>query len=109
MVAILLPNCLDYVFSWFALSKLGAIEVAISDAYQGPFLAHPFRLSRARVFIVAPALIPRVAEIEADPPALQQIFLVAADDAVSAAASFFSRVQVAAFGALLTLEDPKTA
>src|SRR3546814_4095618 len=59
MVAILLPNCLDYVFSWFALSKLGAIEVAISDAYKGPFLAHPFRLSRARVLIVAPALIAR--------------------------------------------------
>src|SRR3546814_4659620 len=68
-----------YVFSWFALSKLGAIEVAISDAYKGPFLAHPFRLSRARVLIVAPALIARVAEIEADLPDLQQIFLVGDD------------------------------
>src|SRR3546814_14728053 len=79
MFAIRLPNGLDYVFSWFALSKLGAIEVAISDAYKGPFLAHPFRLSRARVLIVAPALIARVAEIEADLPDLQQIFLVGAD------------------------------
>src|SRR3546814_17865762 len=87
MVAILLPNCLDYVFSWFALSKLGAIEVAISDAYKGPFPAHPFRLSRARVLIVAPALIARVAEIEADLPDMQQLFLVGDDAAVAEAAS----------------------
>src|SRR3546814_10685796 len=76
MVAILLPNCLDYVFSWFALSKLGAIEVTISDAYKGQFLAHPFRLIRASVLTVAPALISRVAEIEADLPDLKQICLV---------------------------------
>src|SRR3546814_4791603 len=78
---------------WFALSKLGAIEVAISDAYKGPFMAHPFRLSRARVLIVAPALIARVAEIEADLPDLQQIFLVGDDAAVAAAASCFDRVK----------------
>src|SRR3546814_18682077 len=98
MVAILLPNCLDYVFSWFALSKLGAIEVAISDASKGPFLAHPFRLSRARVLIVAPALIARVAEIEAALPALQQTFLFAADAAVAESASSFDRAQAAPSG-----------
>src|SRR3546814_8855531 len=102
MVAILLPNCLDYVFSWFALSKLGAIEVAISDAYKGPFLAHPFRLSRARVLIVVPALIARVAEIEADLPDLQQLFLAGDDAAVAEAASCFDRVKVARYGALLS-------
>lgn len=40
-VCILLPNCLEFIFTWFALNKLGAVEVAISDAYKGSFLAHP--------------------------------------------------------------------
>src|ERR1700761_4641225 len=31
MVGILLPNCVEFVHCWFALAKLGAIEVAISD------------------------------------------------------------------------------
>src|SRR3546814_9030537 len=96
------PNCLDYVCSGFALSKLGAIEVAISDAYKGPFLAHPFGLSRGRVLIVVADLIARVAEIEADLPDLQQIFLGGDDAAVAEAASCFDRVKVARYGALLS-------
>src|SRR3546814_273300 len=84
------------------MSKLGAIEVAISEAYKVPVLAYPFRLSRARVLIVAPALIARVAEIEADLPDLQQIFLVGDDAAVAEAASCFDRVKVARYGALLS-------
>src|SRR5215212_3861647 len=31
-VCILLPNCVEFIFAWFALSKLGAVEVAVSDA-----------------------------------------------------------------------------
>jgi crotonobetaine/carnitine-CoA ligase len=34
-VCILLPNCPEFIFVWFALNKLGAVEVAISDAYKG--------------------------------------------------------------------------
>ena len=40
-VGLLLPNCLEFIHSWFALTKLGAVEVGISDAYKGSFLAHP--------------------------------------------------------------------
>src|SRR3546814_15979877 len=65
MVAILLPNCLDYEFSWFTLSKLGAIEIAIRDAYKGPYLTHPFGMRRVRGLYIAPAQTARVAEFNA--------------------------------------------
>ena len=65
-VGILLPNCPEFIFSWFALTKLGAVEVAISDAYKGAFLAHPLNLSKARILITSPELAERLVEIEDD-------------------------------------------
>lgn len=76
MVGILLPNCIEFVLSWFALAKLGAVEVAISDAYKGAFLAHPLQLSEARVLITNAELAARIAAIEDELPALQCIFIV---------------------------------
>jgi crotonobetaine/carnitine-CoA ligase len=67
-VCILLPNCLEFIFTWFALNKLGAVEVAISDAYKGSFLAHPLKLSRARILITTPSLALRLADITEDIP-----------------------------------------
>ena len=63
-VAILLPNCLEFVFAWLALNKLGAIEVAISDAYKGSFLEHPLRLAQAHTVITTASLARRLVEIE---------------------------------------------
>lgn len=63
-VCILLPNCPEFVFVWFALNKLGAVEVAISDAYKGSFLAHPLSLSQSRILVTTAALAERLREIE---------------------------------------------
>lgn len=104
MVALLLPNCLEFVFTWFALAKIGAVEVAVSDAYVGAFLAHPLRLSQARILVTSPDLARRVAEIEADVPALATIYLVQGEgepeDAVREIQRSFSRVKVRAFSEL---------
>ena len=75
-VGILLPNCPEFIFSWFALTKLGAVEVAISDAYKGAFLAHPLNLSKARILITSPELAERLVEIEDDLPHLELLLVV---------------------------------
>jgi crotonobetaine/carnitine-CoA ligase len=82
MVGILLPNCVEFIHCWFALAKLGAIEVAISDAYKGDFLAHPLNLSRARVLITNAELGSRILDIEDTLQHLERVILV---DAISAA------------------------
>ena len=67
-VCILLPNCLEFVLAWFALCKLGAVEVAVSDAYKGSFLAHPLKLAQSTVLITTATLAERLVDIEADIP-----------------------------------------
>lgn len=99
-VGILLPNCLDFLFAWFALSKLGAVEVAISDAYKGSFLAHPLQLSRSRTLITTATLAQRLVDIEDQIP-IETIVLVTepgADPAVLPPA--FRRIRVHPFADL---------
>jgi len=74
-VCILLPNCLEFVLTWFALCKLGAVEVAISDAYKGSFLAHPLQLSQSRILVTTAAMAQRLVEIEDEIP-IQDLVLV---------------------------------
>jgi crotonobetaine/carnitine-CoA ligase len=96
MVAILLPNCPEFIHCWFALTKLGAIEVAISDAYKGAFLAHPLNLSRARVLITTADLGQRIREIEDTLTCLERIILVDRPEGVTQAAPAFRRFPVTA-------------
>jgi crotonobetaine/carnitine-CoA ligase len=78
-VVILLPNCLEYMFSFYGLSKLGAIEVTIGDAYKGEFLRHQVALTKAKIVITTPEIAPRLAEVEAGLAEVEHVILL--DDA----------------------------
>ena len=92
-VAILLPNCLEFVFAWFALNKLGAVEVAISDAYKGSFLEHPLQLAQAHTLITTATLARRLVEIEPTIP-VRRLVLVDEPGGESVEAPVFSRISV---------------
>ena len=107
-VCILAPNCLEFVYAWFALCKLGAVEVAVSDAYKGSFLAHPLQLSKSRILITTAALAHRVRDIEEQIP-IEHIFLL--DDSTNDAPTEppqFARIQVHRFADLYSdrLDNP---
>ena len=102
MVAILLPNCLEFVFTWFALAKIGAVEVAVSDAYTGRFLAHPFQLSKARVLVTNADLVERVAPITGDIPDLKNIVLVDSDSEIGRVAELIPQCDVRSFETLVS-------
>lgn len=99
-VALLLPNCPEFVFTWFALAKLGAVELAVSDAYVGEFLAHPLRLAAARVLVGTAALARRLVELEGVLPSLATVYLIDGPDAVRELAREFKRIEVRAFAEL---------
>ncbi len=80
-VAIFLPNCLEYPLIWFALNKLGAVEVTIGDSFKGQFLRHPLKLSEARMVVTTPALSHVLAEVTNDLPAIERVILVGDDEA----------------------------
>ncbi len=96
-VALFLPNCPEFVFAWFGLQCLGAVEVAVSDAYKGAFLAHPLRLADVRMVITTPELAPRLAEIEGDLPGVEAVALLG-----EGAAPAFARMRALPFADLVS-------
>ena len=56
-VLIMMPNCLEFVFIWFALNKLGAVEVPVNTAYKASFLEHVVNNSRAEIIVIDTAYV----------------------------------------------------
>jgi crotonobetaine/carnitine-CoA ligase len=59
-VLLMLPNCLEYLYVWWAANKLGAIEVPVNNAYKGYFLEHVANNSGARVMVADQSLLDRL-------------------------------------------------
>jgi crotonobetaine/carnitine-CoA ligase len=100
-VVLFLPNCLEYVFAWFALMKIGAIEVPVGDSGKGAFLEHQMRLAAPRLVITTAELVGRLAEIE---PALDGVlacYLVGEP----AKAPAFARIEQQPFDRLYHSDD----
>ncbi len=67
-VALMLGNCPEFVISYFAAVRIGAVAVTL-NAMSTPYeLRHLLSDSDAKVFITAAALAKRVEEIRADVP-----------------------------------------
>lgn len=96
-IALFLPNMPEFVFAWFGLQMLGAVEVAVSDAYKGGFLTHPLTLTQVRAVVTTADLAQRLKDIEDDLPHVEQVFVVG--DGLAPA---FDRIKVTPFDALVS-------
>ena len=74
-VVLFMPNSLDYLFSWFALNKLGAIEAPINTAYKGKFLEHQVNICKARTLIVDLDLLPALQDSIGQLRGIKQVIL----------------------------------
>ncbi len=63
-VSIMLPNRPEYLYIWFGLAKIGAVEVPVNTSYKGEFLRHIVDQSDSRVFVVAEEFLDRLKLIE---------------------------------------------
>lgn len=61
-MALFLPNCLEYVLIWFALCKLGAVEVPVNVHYRRGFLEHALNVSGARWVVTDERLLNALAQ-----------------------------------------------
>lgn len=59
-VAIDLHNRLEYLDLWFALGRLGAIQVPINTDYRAPQIVHTFKRSRIDAVVVQAGLLPEL-------------------------------------------------
>lgn len=74
-VAIMLPNCPDFVFAAFALAKLGAVAVPVNLGLKGNFLHHVLNTSDVSVLIVDESYIIPVAEVADRLPRLELVIM----------------------------------
>lgn len=101
-VAVMLDNRLEYLWTWFGLSRIGGVCVAINTAYKGRFLVHVLTNTRSRIGFFEPHYLPWLAEIEDEAPDMQVVYVPGAvPDDVPA----FKRIEVRSFDDLMRAAD----
>jgi crotonobetaine/carnitine-CoA ligase len=63
-VAVMLPNCPEYLYCWFGLAKIGAVMVPINTAHKGELLNYIIDSSDAEAIVTDPQLLGRVRDVE---------------------------------------------
>lgn len=97
-VAMLLPNTFELVAMWFAVSALGAIEVPSNPALKGELLCHNLNNCGAEVLVADAAMLPELARVQRNLPALRTLILVGAAPGDARAAGI-------GFDRILTFEE----
>ncbi|MDT9598259.1 AMP-binding protein [Sphingosinicella rhizophila] len=77
-VAFLLPNCFELVAIWFAVSKLGAIEVPNNRHLKGELLIHNLNNCGAELLVADRASLTEIAKVQDSLPAIHTLVLVGA-------------------------------
>ncbi|MHC1550255.1 AMP-binding protein [Phyllobacterium sp. K27] len=78
-VAMLLPNCFEFVATWFAVSALGAIEVPSNPELKGELLCHNLNSCGAGVLVADGAALEEIVRIQDKLPAIRTLVLVGID------------------------------
>jgi crotonobetaine/carnitine-CoA ligase len=74
-VALLLPNCFEFVAIWFAVAKLGAIEAPNNPDLKGELLSHNLNNCGAKVLVVDAKRLNDLARIQDQLPLIETIVL----------------------------------
>lgn len=58
-LAIMLPNCPEFLATWFACGRIGVIEVPVNTGYRGPLLRYIMDQSDSRMAVVSTKYLDR--------------------------------------------------
>jgi carnitine-CoA ligase len=75
-VAIVMKNRPEYLFLWFGLSKLGAIEVPINTAHRGDLLTYMIDKADCSLAVVESTYLDRVAPVLKNLPKLEMVLVL---------------------------------
>ena len=75
-VAIMMGNRSEFLYAWFGILKLGAIEVPIHDAARGPGISHILNTTGARMVIVEDTFLGHVQPYLGDAPSVEHVVVV---------------------------------
>jgi len=74
-VAVLMDTSPDYLTLWFALAKVGAVEVPLNTAYRGDLLVHAMQTSRATVCILDDRYRPQLTAVQESLTFLKEVVI----------------------------------
>ncbi len=79
-VAVMLPNCPEYLYCWFGLAKIGAVMVPINTAHKGELLQYIVDRSDAEALITDAMWLTRFEEIEGGLEKVRHVWLHGTSD-----------------------------
>ncbi|HWE91818.1 MAG TPA: AMP-binding protein [Pseudonocardiaceae bacterium] len=72
-VAVMLPNCADFLYVIFALARIGAVAVPVNTAHRGELLRHVLVSSDSTMLIIDDGYVDRLAPLANKLPGLRRI------------------------------------
>lgn len=75
-VSIMLPNQPEFIYLWFGLAKIGAVEVPVNTNYKGEFLRHIVDQSDSRILAIHSRYLDRIKLIEENLPKLENLIVL---------------------------------
>ena len=75
-LAIMLPNSPKWLYCWFGLNKIGAVQTAVNTRLKGPELHYILSHSDAKGIVISESYYPVLDSIRSDLPKLKHIIMV---------------------------------
>ena len=75
-VAVMLPNCPEFPYTWLGLAKLGAVMIPLNNGYQAKDLEYILTNSDACALVIQDGFVPRFREAKTNTPNIKKIFMV---------------------------------
>lgn len=79
-VIILLENCLEWLYAWFGLAKIGAVAVPINTSHRGSVLAHMINTADAKVLVAGKDHFESIQNINLRPNKLPTLIICGDDE-----------------------------
>ena len=104
-VAIMLPNCPEFLYAWFGLNKIGAVEVPINVALKGTGLVHQIVQSDSVALVADTQYLDRLDPVSADLKTVRHAIWLKSDPAH--AVPGWQGIEALTFPELLAHSDEK--
>ncbi len=75
IVAVMMPNSAEFMYAWFGILKLGAVEAPINTAFRSRGLAHLLNLCECRVLVLDEQFVDQIAEVAQELTTVKTIIL----------------------------------
>ena len=75
----MLDNCPEYLFVWFGISKVGAVEVPINTAHKGDLLAYMLDRSDSVMMVLDAKYLDRIVPLLEQVPGLRCLVVMNGD------------------------------